>query len=161
MVIAAAAAGIVADLVAARVAGQHGTARTTAAAALVAAAVAYGMVVHAPHTWHGRLMPLWAWGWLVVADLDLRTRFVLDLHVAVLGVVAVLAAVLDRETVLSVAGAAGGVALANALSGALLRDGFAALMVLVAAQLVHRALHGGAGPAERSPPAGMRRKGRL
>ncbi len=41
---------------------------------------------------------------------------------------------------LSVAGAAGGVALANALSGSLLRDGFAVVMVLVAAQLVHRAL---------------------
>ncbi|HEY4897507.1 MAG TPA: TSUP family transporter [Solirubrobacteraceae bacterium] len=41
---------------------------------------------------------------------------------------------------LSVAGAAGGVALANALSGAVLRDAFAALMVLVAAQLVRRAL---------------------
>lgn len=42
--------------------------------------------------------------------------------------------------VLSVAGAAAGVALANALSGALLRDAFAALMVIVAAQLVQREL---------------------
>lgn len=41
---------------------------------------------------------------------------------------------------LSVAGAAAGVALANALSGPVLRDGFAALMVLVAAQLTRRAL---------------------
>jgi uncharacterized membrane protein YfcA len=41
---------------------------------------------------------------------------------------------------LSVAGAAGGVALANALSGAALRDAFAALMLLVAAQLTRRAL---------------------
>ncbi|HEV7162312.1 MAG TPA: hypothetical protein VGN25_03575 [Solirubrobacteraceae bacterium] len=41
---------------------------------------------------------------------------------------------------LSLAGAAGGVALANSLSGAFLRDAFAALMVMVAAQLVHRAL---------------------
>jgi uncharacterized membrane protein YfcA len=40
---------------------------------------------------------------------------------------------------LSLAGAAAGVALANALSGAVLRDAFAALMVLVAAQLVRRA----------------------
>lgn len=40
---------------------------------------------------------------------------------------------------LSLAGAAAGVALANALSGAVLRDAFAALMVLVAAQLVQRA----------------------
>jgi uncharacterized membrane protein YfcA len=40
--------------------------------------------------------------------------------------------------VLSVAGAAGGVALANALSGRVLRDAFAALMLLVAAQLVRR-----------------------
>jgi uncharacterized protein len=46
---------------------------------------------------------------------------------------------------LSLAGAAGGVALANALSGTVLRDAFAALMVIVAAQLVHRALRGGEG----------------
>lgn len=41
---------------------------------------------------------------------------------------------------MSLAGAAGGVALANALSGALLRDAFAALMVVVAAQLARRSL---------------------
>lgn len=42
--------------------------------------------------------------------------------------------------VLSVAGAAAGVVLANELSGPTLRDGFAALMVLVAMQLVRRTL---------------------
>ena len=42
--------------------------------------------------------------------------------------------------VLSLAGAAGGVALANLLSGSVLRDAFAALMVLVAVQLVRRTL---------------------
>jgi uncharacterized protein len=54
---------------------------------------------------------------------------------------------------LSLAGAAAGVALANALTGIILRDAFAALMLIVAAQLVHRALHApadvssdGAGP---------------
>jgi uncharacterized membrane protein YfcA len=41
---------------------------------------------------------------------------------------------------LSLAGAAGGVALANALSSAVLRYAFAGLMVIVAAQLVHRTL---------------------
>lgn len=51
---------------------------------------------------------------------------------------------------LSVVGAAAGVALANALSGALLRDAFAALMLVVAAQLVRRALREGGSP----PPAG-------
>jgi uncharacterized protein len=40
----------------------------------------------------------------------------------------------------SVAGAAAGVALANAVSGAVLRDAFALFMVLVAAQLVRRGL---------------------
>jgi uncharacterized membrane protein YfcA len=40
--------------------------------------------------------------------------------------------------VLSLAGAAGGVALANALSGRALRISFAALLVLVAAQLVRK-----------------------
>jgi uncharacterized membrane protein YfcA len=42
--------------------------------------------------------------------------------------------------VLSLAGAVAGVALANALSGSILRDAFAVLMVIVAAQLAHRAL---------------------
>jgi uncharacterized membrane protein YfcA len=45
---------------------------------------------------------------------------------------------------LSLAGAAAGVALANALSGQLLRDAFAALMLLVACQLVRRTLRPGA-----------------
>lgn len=54
---------------------------------------------------------------------------------------------------LSVAGAAGGVALANALSGAVLRDAFAALMVLVAAQLVHRTLRPAAAGAPLSEPS--------
>jgi uncharacterized membrane protein YfcA len=40
---------------------------------------------------------------------------------------------------LSLAGAGAGVALANALSGTVLRDAFAALMVLIAVQLVRRA----------------------
>jgi uncharacterized membrane protein YfcA len=43
---------------------------------------------------------------------------------------------------LSVAGAAAGVVLANALSGTVLRDLFAAFMVIVAARLVRRALRG-------------------
>ncbi len=47
----------------------------------------------------------------------------------------------------SVAGAAAGVALANALSGKVLRDAFAGLMVLIAAQLVHRTLRGAQPPA--------------
>jgi uncharacterized protein len=45
--------------------------------------------------------------------------------------------------VLSVGGAAGGVSLANALSGGALRIAFAALMVLIAAQLLRRSLRGG------------------
>jgi uncharacterized protein len=44
---------------------------------------------------------------------------------------------------LSLAGAVAGVVLANALSGAVLRDAFAVLMMLVAAQLVRRALSEG------------------
>jgi len=52
--------------------------------------------------------------------------------------------------VLSVAGAGAGVALANALSGAVLRDAFAALMVIVAAQLVRRVLRGGTPSADSS-----------
>ncbi len=57
--------------------------------------------------------------------------------------------------VLSVAGAGAGVALANALSGAVLRDAFAALMLIVAAQLVRR-VRGGGTPSADSPGAGER-----
>ncbi|HKH79628.1 MAG TPA: TSUP family transporter [Solirubrobacteraceae bacterium] len=42
--------------------------------------------------------------------------------------------------VLSIAGVAGGVVLANALSGTALRDAFAALILLIAVQLVRKAL---------------------
>lgn len=48
----------------------------------------------------------------------------------------------------SVAGAAAGVALANSLSGRVLRDAFAGLMILIAAQLVHRTLRGAKPPAD-------------
>jgi uncharacterized membrane protein YfcA len=44
--------------------------------------------------------------------------------------------------VLSIAGAVGGVALANALSGTVLRVAFAILMLLIAIQLVRRVLDG-------------------
>ena len=47
-----------------------------------------------------------------------------------------------RLGLVSIAGAAGGVALANALSGPVLRDAFAAFMVVIALQLVRRAMRG-------------------
>jgi uncharacterized membrane protein YfcA len=53
---------------------------------------------------------------------------------------------------LSLAGAAGGVVLANALSGTVLRDAFACLMVIVAAQLARRALRTPAAAVPRPPP---------
>lgn len=53
----------------------------------------------------------------------------------------------------SIAGAGGGVALANALSGAVLRAAFALLMLAVAAQLTRRAL------AQRRLEAGPAAKG--
>ncbi len=48
--------------------------------------------------------------------------------------------------VLSIAGVAGGVALANALSGAVLRTAFAVLILLIAAQLVRNALRDDGAP---------------
>jgi uncharacterized membrane protein YfcA len=51
--------------------------------------------------------------------------------------------------VLSIAGVAGGVALANALSGTTLRAAFAALILLIAGQLVRKALGG----QEKNDPA--------
>ena len=63
--------------------------------------------------------------------------------------------------VLSLAGAAGGVALANALSGRFLRDAFAALMVLVAAQLVHRTLRRAQPAGKRFPTVRRPRRNRL
>jgi uncharacterized membrane protein YfcA len=58
---------------------------------------------------------------------------------------------------LSLAGAAAGVALANALSGRVLRDAFAALMVLVAFQLVRRTLSPEPGPPPRRGAVGADR----
>jgi uncharacterized membrane protein YfcA len=58
---------------------------------------------------------------------------------------------------LSIAGAAAGVALANALSGTVLRVGFALLMVLVAIQLVRKAMTeqtGDAHPPQAGTPNG-------
>jgi uncharacterized membrane protein YfcA len=57
---------------------------------------------------------------------------------------------------LSVAGAAAGVALANALSGTVLRDAFAVLMLLVAAQFVRRGLSPGGEPAPAARPVATR-----
>lgn len=51
---------------------------------------------------------------------------------------------------LSILGAAAGVALANALSGTVLRVGFALLMVFVAVQLVRKAM---SEPRDSSPPS--------
>jgi uncharacterized protein len=53
---------------------------------------------------------------------------------------------------LSIAGAGAGVALANALSGSVLRIGFALLMVLVAVQLAHKALSEARDSSPPSPP---------
>jgi uncharacterized membrane protein YfcA len=58
---------------------------------------------------------------------------------------------------LSLAGAGAGVALANALSGRVLRDAFAALMVLVAFQLVRRTLRTAPGGAAGARSAGTER----
>jgi uncharacterized protein len=55
---------------------------------------------------------------------------------------------------LSLAGAAAGVALANQLTGPVLRDAFAALMVIVAAQLIRRALSEPAEPRSQDRPSG-------
>jgi len=52
---------------------------------------------------------------------------------------------------LSLAGAAAGVAVANLLSGSVLRDAFAALMVLVALQLIRRTLRELPAAAHSSP----------
>jgi hypothetical protein len=58
---------------------------------------------------------------------------------------------------LSVAGAAAGVALANALTGRVLRDAFAVVMLMIAAQLVRKTLREGAAKGHtESAPAGAR-----
>ncbi len=60
--------------------------------------------------------------------------------------------------ILSLAGAVAGVVLANALTGTLLRDAFAVLMVIVAAQLVRRVLRQDPEVSGSSPSAGAGRK---
>ncbi|GEM_PF-2402693 len=112
-VAAGAAAGAGADLAAARVAGQRPTPRTAAAASAVGALTAAAVAAHPAHTWHGWLAPLWAWGWLVAADVDLRARVVHDLHAAALAALALAAAGLDGQAVISIAG---GLAVAGMLA---------------------------------------------
>jgi uncharacterized protein len=56
--------------------------------------------------------------------------------------------------VLSLAGAAGGVVLANALSGKVLQDAFAVFMVIVAVQLVRRVARERDRPGEPPPRRG-------
>jgi uncharacterized membrane protein YfcA len=56
---------------------------------------------------------------------------------------------------LSVVGAAAGVALANSLSGHFLRDAFAALMVLVAAQLLHKTIRASGSEEILDSPGGV------
>jgi uncharacterized membrane protein YfcA len=58
--------------------------------------------------------------------------------------------------VLSIAGVAGGVGLANALSGTALRVAFAALMLLIAAQLLRRAFGGRGKKSDPAPRIGRR-----
>ena len=53
---------------------------------------------------------------------------------------------------LSAGGAAAGVALANALTGSVLRDAFAGLLILTAAQLVARTLRDGGGSSTADKP---------
>jgi uncharacterized protein len=60
---------------------------------------------------------------------------------------------------LSIAGAAAGVALANALSGTVLRVGFALLMVLVAIQLVRKAMSEPRDSSSPGPPRGAAPRG--
>lgn len=55
---------------------------------------------------------------------------------------------------LSLAGAAAGVALANRLTGPVLRDAFAGLMAIVAAQLIRRALSEPAAQTAQDRPSG-------
>jgi hypothetical protein len=50
-------------------------------------------------------MPMWLWGWVVLADVDLRVQMIDDLHMAALALVAFAAAVLDRQFLVGVAGA--------------------------------------------------------
>jgi uncharacterized protein len=56
--------------------------------------------------------------------------------------------------VLSVAGAAGGVALANALSGKVLQVGFALFMLFVAGQLVRKNVNGSRGGGQQAEEGG-------
>lgn len=133
LLVAGAAAGASADLLAAKIAGRRAKAHTSVAVALIAVLLTRAMLIHAPHTWHGRLMPLWAWGWLLVADIDLRTRLVYDLHVAALTLIALAAGALDHQLIVSVTSALLVAGLLAALNVAAASDQRHAWPVVVAA----------------------------
>jgi hypothetical protein len=98
-------AGALADWVAARLTA-YTSSRTSLGIGAIAGAVLAAMVLAHPfHGWHGRLLPLWLWGWLVAADADLRAQELYDYHTMGLLALALAAGVADRQLLVSAAGA--------------------------------------------------------
>jgi hypothetical protein len=104
--LAGAMAGVAADALAARASGQKASALSAAAAA-AACAICFALIsAHPAPGWRGVLGPLWALGWIIAADIDLRSRQVYDAHGAALCALALGASWLDHRLLASAAGGA-------------------------------------------------------
>lgn len=98
-------AGAAADWVAAHLTA-YTSSRTSLGIGAIAGTVLAAMVLAHPfHGWHGRLLPLWLWGWLVAADADLRAQELYDYHTMGLLALALAAGAVDRQPLVGAAGA--------------------------------------------------------
>lgn len=100
-----AAAGVLADAAAARLTGGRVGGITGLLAACAGGCAGAYVMRHAHTGWHGALLPLWVWGWLVAADADARSQELYDAHTVGLLGLALLAGSADRQGLVSVAGA--------------------------------------------------------
>jgi hypothetical protein len=101
-----AAAGALGDWLAARLTGKTPTHMSVGIGALAGVALVLLVVTQPLHGWHGRLLPLWLWGWYIAADADLRAQELYDYHTLSLLGLALAAGMADRQTLVSVAVAA-------------------------------------------------------
>lgn len=100
-----AAAGAAADWAASRLTEGAPTRASLALSAAVGAVLAAMVFRHPLHGWHGRVLPVWLWGWLAAADADLRAQELFDYHTVGLVALALTAGIADHQPLLSIAGA--------------------------------------------------------
>ena len=100
-----ASAGGAADWIAARLTARAPSRTSLGIGAIAGASLALFVLANPPDGWHGRLLPLWLWGWFVAAGADLRAQELYDYHTVGLLALALAAGAADRQALVSAAGA--------------------------------------------------------